>query len=627
MKKIILLIWSLLLISWVSFAKSVSITSINEGDTVMLDEGVNTISKTNNNSLYPFIPSSNYLSKPLYGKNVDIKITCKNWLITQIAWVTNPGYTQEKIITINLGWVSSLVLWQYNNWSYDNNFAVLECKPITNPVKELIKNTVDINYQSISQKENSFEDEFPLSLVNPTATISAWDIHEKLVAWKSIHNQPTFVDVLFLQLWLISNLSDSILISNPNILFTWMFANNSFKDYSNWLNKFSKFSNKKAFQDAFSGAITLKDIWIAQDVILWLYKCLNDNDCSNNIKFKHSITNKYDSYTMEEIEGILYKNSKNIIDYAISYYSKMKSTCSPSHINSISDVFVKTQVKGLCKQLVANNIFTLSDPNLINLWYWLGLRVKNLKSIKSSIWTEWLNLRWIFNVYREMDDLSLGTNWLNIISKVQESNNRSNQVNLLKKIVSKSLDEIQKNKLSNLSNANKLFLISEAQLKLLDMLKSKNNYNNNDTYDTLPVFDVSKYKILDKGRVKIKWLIISVDTSKLNTKSDDISSIELIWDDNKRAFTDLQVSFKNSSKADFKKLDLSKGLLSYWYSPIWIYLKEKDWNTIAEKIKECKKKNNDNYIKCVNKAIRKFNRVHVKCNWWGCYWIYIKSDK
>jgi hypothetical protein len=92
-------------------------------------------------------------------------------------------------------------------------------------------------------------------------SISEQDISDKLKAGKDISSQPTFIDVLYLQLDLISNLSDSLLLEKPNLAFSGLFLNDSdFQNYNKWLDKFSAYNTKKEFQDAFSGAITLKDI-------------------------------------------------------------------------------------------------------------------------------------------------------------------------------------------------------------------------------------------------------------------------------------------------------------------------------------------------------------------------------
>jgi hypothetical protein len=63
---------------------------------------------------------------------------------------------------------------------------------------------------------------------------------------------------------------------NSGIDFSSIFQPGQYSRYTGWMAKFTYNDDLQDFRDSFSGSITLKDIGVAQDVIVGLTKCLND---------------------------------------------------------------------------------------------------------------------------------------------------------------------------------------------------------------------------------------------------------------------------------------------------------------------------------------------------------------
>jgi len=128
------------------------------------------------------------------------------------------------------------------------------CKPITNPTKILNIKT-NINYAIVAE---NLDNKTTYPITKNKEIIQKEDVQDSLSAGKDPQLQPKFIDVLYLQLDNISNLASILTAKNPTKSFSDYFSN--FDEYNQWINKFQNFQTKEDFVNAFSGAITLKDI-------------------------------------------------------------------------------------------------------------------------------------------------------------------------------------------------------------------------------------------------------------------------------------------------------------------------------------------------------------------------------
>jgi len=430
LKKLLIFALSLSFIIWYSFADN-NITSklqnAGSGYTILLDNWESFITKKTSFPSYMFVfrtGDNSFLAQDISNINSQISIKCKNWYLVNIGNNGTYTYTWD---------------WQQSEVTVFNpsKTLTLTCKPIGQPVKKL-KNT-NINYQTTEQKNWDWGPSFPATLRKPNIT------SDDIVKFKSkqdIDNQPSFTDVVYLQLEVIWNLSDSLINTKSAFDFSQLFKITShtwynFTWYNMWLDKFWNYTNKKDFIDAMSGAITLKDIWVAQDVIKWLYDCVNNNHCNWSINFQHNILDKYQTYSLDNIQKTLYlKTDDNVLDDAIKYYNYLSTTC--NNLSSIQDDFLKKQTQNICNEIVKQNVDTTNQKDLdnYNLGYGLWQRVKNLKIMKDhfkTLWT-WVNILGIYNTYYELTKLNLWVNKLSNVKKVENEVNSDKQYESIRKI-------------------------------------------------------------------------------------------------------------------------------------------------------------------------------------------------
>ena len=463
-KKLLIFILSLVFAIWYSFAWTFYNNSTTSFTDIQLDNAENTIWSNSSKYLWIWEKDSeawNYINndmewtgsyKSFPSSGSTLKITCKNWKIVRISssynyysdyWIWNIDSVK---ITYWTGSASDDIQWSFT----------ATCKPIAQPTKKFEETNID--YQTIKQKL-PFGNIFPVTA--DKISIETYDI-EKFKSNKNINNQPAFINIVYLQFEIIWNLSDSLINTKPHFDFSKLFKITfdtwyNFTWYNIWLSKFWKYSTKKEFVDAMSWAITLKDIWVAQDVINWLYDCANNNSCSKVIKFKHNILDTYDPYSLSDIQdilykksnNILYKKSNNILDKAINYYNHLSTTC--NNLSSIQDTFLRKQTQNICKEILEQSVDTTNQNDLdnYNLWYGLWQRVKNLQTIETnfnSLWT-WVNLLGIYNIYYELTYLNIWVDKLSYIKKATKESDTNNQYKTIRKIFENEKKDIENKKL------------------------------------------------------------------------------------------------------------------------------------------------------------------------------------
>jgi len=606
-----------------------NIDKFKEGDFLYLDDGINKLGKkTSDENQVSFEKRNNiFLKNDIYNSSSrKIEITCKNGYIVKIE---RSGTNNKKTYT----WQQEQAILSYDYYSNSyKNAVTLKCKPIAQPSKKLSENKIDINYQTISTPKNDPFESLSLSKDDENWNILDEDVQEKLVAWKDISTQPSFTDILFLQLKTISNLSDSALEQNSNFDFKKLFQNNTeFEKYNKWIDKFSTFDTKKDFEDAFSGTITLKDVWISQDVIAWLYKCINNNHCLHTIQFKHNINDDYDVYSLDEISKTLYSGSNNILDESISYYSNLKNTCSS---DSISDNYLKTQVDSICNKLLENEK-NVNNPELYDLGYSLWLRVENLQNIKNNIPASWLNLKWIFNIYRELNNLTLGTNKIAIVDSIKNTSSLTGQYEKLRKIFAKDVEELQAKKIGNTESNMETQQQFQTALEALTPWTALYEAVKNEKPD-INLLDKWNYEI-NNWVVQIKWVSVNNNTNSMSNNDNNnwkIKSATLIQSGSwPSSYTKLEVIFSgDDTEKEFYKIwinnEIKFNLLDKWWLREWTYINKDIKDSITTEFNKCYEKNLDEkcyfkkcfsyinfkkYKKCIDNVINKNDRVVFEC--------------
>jgi hypothetical protein len=335
---------------------------------------------------------------------------------------------------------------------------------------------------------------------------------------EAVEYQPNFVDILYLQLKTISNLYDSIQTLNSGIDFSSIFQPGQYSRYTGWMAKFTYNDDLQDFRDSFSGSITLKDIGVAQDVIVGLTKCLNDvldwaTSCNGYIKITHNPLDKFSFYKLVDIVRQIYNSWTNaglLVD-SIKLYNKSASICSEENINSIEDEDLKSAVSNYCVKLYSQ----LSDEGLIDdyqIGYYLFNRIENLEKLKKSF-SEYnkVNILGIENFYYEVNNIAKGLKKVAFLEKGKRYKDISQIIKLVENDIMEETDVSYNNgncRLSELYTKLKNFQKEKRRFlkELKSALKDKGYWQNNKyklEYNSLKKSINNKYTRL-KGIVKRK---------------------------------------------------------------------------------------------------------------------------
>ena len=362
----------------------------------------------------------------------NLNIKCKNWHIVTI----NSSYKPSNKWNWNIDSVK-ITYWTWNNAGSIISDFKATCKPIAKPIEKIEKIT-NINYKNIIQKENDFSPKFPIT--DTKVNITDEDIEKHFKPKQDIDNQPTFTDIVYLQLDLIWNLVSSVENTKEDFDFAKLFkTNEDFSNYNTWLEKFWTYTTKKDFQDAMSWAISLKDVWVAQEVIKWIYKCANNNNCIWIINFEKNPTNKYETYSLSDLQNKLYLSEDNILDNAISYTNYLSWTC--GNISTITDAFLQKQIQNICAYILKTNLNDADEEDIdnYNLGYALWKRVQNLTKLKNKFaeLKTWVNLLGVYNTYYELTHLNMWLDKISYIEKAKKETNKNKQYEAIRKIFEK----------------------------------------------------------------------------------------------------------------------------------------------------------------------------------------------
>lgn len=243
--------------------------------------------------------------------------------------------------------------------------------------------------------------------------------------------QPTFADVIYLQLKTINSLISSlsgIWITNVSSLFDPI----SYSDYNKWTDHFAWFNSKIDFVDAVNSWITLKDIWIANDIVLGLSDRLSCEYktkwlcASKVIKIRKSYKDRFSFYKLEDINKQIFSTDTDntVWENLIDIYSQLLDLT--NSLSSISDQNIKSMATKFLVDLLTEDISDLSDGKKAEIWYAVSLRINNIKKIKSNILNQenkTLNLLWVYNFYFEMNNASKWIKKWVVYNQYLDSNN------------------------------------------------------------------------------------------------------------------------------------------------------------------------------------------------------------
>ena len=304
--------------------------------------------------------------------------------------------------------------------------------------KNVIKKPVEV--LPFTEKDTEISD---IDLLNRALSNSSysWKI-EETKAVETFYSpkpafQPTFTDILYLQLKIIEKLNESLENLGVDIETIWN-TNGDFSYYINWINKFTVYSNKKDFVDAFSGAITFKDVWTATEIIKGQLTRLNceiswSSDCSNKTI---SISNKwkYEFYTIKQLKDLIANNQDNITDNINNLYNQINTILSDSNIANLNNSFLSWALHKFKNEILTwkswlENIVDWAIVNrMFKIWYWAKDRIDNINIIKNIFSSESKepNLLWIYNYFYELTQLLKSIKKIVQISTIIKSPEKSN---------------------------------------------------------------------------------------------------------------------------------------------------------------------------------------------------------
>lgn len=372
----------------------------------------------------------------IYCKNGRIKVVWTTYITGcgMSVWKPITWYNEKLCYTKDLD--LDKVIIAYQSWGWDENKVIwtvtaycIAPQNVNKVLSSVWMKEYDVVSKDFEVLAKSFDD---------------WKIDEEdlkdFQKGKAVEYQPNFVDILYLQLKIISNLYDSIQTLNSWMDFSSIFQPGQYSRYTDWIEKFTYNNNLQDFRDSFSGSVTLKDIGIAQDIIVGLTKCLNDIlswaiSCNGYIRIKHSPLDKFSFYRLVDIVKQIYDSwtDTGLLVDSIKLYNKSANICGEENINSIEDKNLKDIVKKYCVKLYSQ----LSDEDLAddyNIGYYIASRVENLNQLITGFLNpENVNMLWIFNFYYELNNLIKGIKKTIIIKEIKTE--WVDVINIINKII------------------------------------------------------------------------------------------------------------------------------------------------------------------------------------------------
>ncbi len=338
--------------------------------------------------------------------------------------------------------------------------------------------------------------------------------------------QPTFVDINFLQIQTINNLIKSL-----NIL--WVDTKNLFIDsqefnfYKQWLKKYSLYTNKQVFVDSFQDSITLKDLWIANDIVKWLSKRLLCEykwlvNCSW-IKLQFSKKWKYNFYTLWWIIDNVFLE-KGISDIFISLYTETKK------LQWWFDDIWNPWVKKLIDNFMEKTYWKIDDINDLtdySIWYGLQTRIDNIFVLKNKIKEskdKKMNILGLYNFYFEINNIM---KWQEKVIEIDKKRNSDELKELVEKIIIKQNIKEKKNILWDTSSLYVSDIWRKLQNDILTFFNIKDKdvifefiCGNTDGYSIASYLKNENIKTYD-DYYNVLWWLIDIAYNEMNIVQSD----------------------------------------------------------------------------------------------------------
>ena len=290
------------------------------------------------------------------------------------------------------------------NFQIENKNFFLKIKCSIDDMTELLQDwkLFDFKEKDISTNNNLQ----PYSLSSQYGTINEDQVMNSFLK-PNPTTQPTFIDIVFLQIKTINSI-----VASLNVLWIEtddLFANFQVRNfYNTWLKKYSLYTNKQVFVDSFQNSVTLKDIWIANEIVEWLSKRLlceyKELSICSNIQIQFSKKWEYEFYTLDEIIDWVFSDNK-IIDILTSLYLETKKML--GGFENIWNPWAKDLINTFMEKTywTVESIDNLSD---YSIWYWLQTRIENIALLKekvNNITEEKMNILGVYNFYFEMNNI------------------------------------------------------------------------------------------------------------------------------------------------------------------------------------------------------------------------------
>lgn len=332
----------------------------------------------------------------LYIHPSSIKLTCLNGYI---SWINSSNITQDPYKSLYVKFTKSVGIYGDNTIEY---YLQVKCKPdFTGIINKPISN-IEIKEKDVSTNNKLGK----FSISSQYIEIPESEAIDKLMKPNPVL-QPKFVEILYYQTITIDQLMNSL--ENLWVDINTSFVNTESRDYYNqWVNRLIEYNNVQSFADDFESPVTLKDIWIADNIakslsarLLCEYK--NPGTCSEKITIVN--TEQFKFYTLKEILTSIYGWTNSTSDNIKGLYEELKKL-NERNYDEISDPAEKSFVSKVMK----DTFWDMVEHEDFAIWYGLQTRINNIDILKSTLNLatddKKVNIQGIFNFYYEFSNAS-----------------------------------------------------------------------------------------------------------------------------------------------------------------------------------------------------------------------------
>ncbi len=512
----------------------------------------------------------------------NINVICNNKNQITWFWSDNIPKTPYKSLYIkfteNINWEINNTKEYYLQVKCKTSEEDISLKPLDNielKEKDVLTNDNLSNFAISTQYTEIPTDEAKNRLTHPNPAL-----------------QPKFIEIIYYQIITIDKLIDSL--ETLGIDLNTIFVNTQSKDfYKQWINRFTEYNNIQSFADDFDTAVTLKDIWIADNIVNSLSSrilCEYKNPGTCNQKINIDKTWKFEFYTLDEILANIYKWANSTYANTKKLFRELK-TLKDKNYNSISNTAEKNFVIKILTKTFGDD--TDIDNNF-SIWYALKTRMDNIDTLKSTFEStssnDKVNIRWIYNFYYEFANASKGYNKWIILKKWIDDDNLDEAI---KKVVvgdAKNLLSLFGDT-SYITNCNTDCIENRLKNNIISLLQIKDDDFNLNLVWCTPWSEIKDFLNLDNIKTNkdfyelLLWITKKAynGTIKHNSSSSQISESEWLY--NIEDINNITINISNIAEN-------SDSRNTYWY-----YFADTDKNPISGKVIIANSNNiNNNFV-------------------------------